>query len=112
MKRVLLDESVPRKLGFALDGYFVRTVQNMAWTGTKNGQLLAMAAAEFDVFLTADQNLQYQQKYVHLDIGIIVLLAHNNRLQTLASMLPDLLEAMKTVASGQVVKIRHQDLNA
>lgn len=43
MKRVLLDESVPRRIGFELDGHFVRTVQFMGWTGVKNGQLLQLA---------------------------------------------------------------------
>lgn len=112
MRRVLLDESVPRKLGFALEGFFVRTVQNMAWTGAKNGHLLAMAAAEFDVFLTADQNLQYQQKYIHLGIGIVVLRAHDNRLQTLALMLPDVLVALQSVGAGQVIEVLHPDFKA
>ena len=60
--RVLLDEQLPRRLGSELTGYQVRTVQQQGWTGFTNGELLRRAADDgFEVFLTADQNLPYQQ---------------------------------------------------
>jgi hypothetical protein len=60
--RLLLDESLPKKLRASLPGHSVSTVVEMGWGGTKNGALLALASSQFDAFLTADQNLPYQQK--------------------------------------------------
>ena len=79
--RVLLDECVPRKLGRELAGHEVSTVTGRGWSGVKNGKLLALAEAEFDVFLTVDQNLKYQQNLKTFHIGIVLLTARNNRLR-------------------------------
>ena len=59
---ILLDEDLPRRLASLLVGHNVSTVQHSGWTGIKNGKLLVLAAAEFDVFLTMDRNLEFQQK--------------------------------------------------
>jgi hypothetical protein len=59
--RILLDESLPRELKHELPGYDVQTVQDAGWAGLNNGELLRRAAERFDLFLTADQNLQYQR---------------------------------------------------
>lgn len=59
--RVLIDESLPRDLKQKLFGMEIFTVQDMGWAGIKNGELLAKANANFDVFMTADKNLRYQQ---------------------------------------------------
>jgi predicted nuclease of predicted toxin-antitoxin system len=55
--RVLLDESLPRKLASELTGHVTQTVQKRGWSGLKNGELLRTASAEFEVLLTGDQNL-------------------------------------------------------
>jgi hypothetical protein len=77
--RVLLDESVPRQLAARLVGHDVSTVQREGWSGTKNGALLRRAAEVFDAFVTGDRKLEYQQTYSSLDIGIVVILAPDNR---------------------------------
>ena len=59
--RLLLDESLPRRLGRYLPSHSVKTVVEMGWGGIKNGKLVALAAGQFDAFLTADKNLPYQQ---------------------------------------------------
>jgi len=59
--RILLDECLPRRLKRDLTGHIARTVQEMGWAGTRNGDLLALAANDFDVFLTVDRNLSFQQ---------------------------------------------------
>jgi hypothetical protein len=59
--RILLDESLSWELKMELPGHEVRTVQEMGWSSMKNGELLARGAGQFDVFITADQNLRYQQ---------------------------------------------------
>lgn len=59
--RILLDESLPRDLSALLVGHEAVTVRAAGWSGVKNGRLLAFAATRFDVFLTADRNIEYQQ---------------------------------------------------
>ena len=59
--KLLLDECIDRKLAREFVGYEVKTVPQMGWAGTKNGQLLALAEAEFDVFITVDRNLSCEQ---------------------------------------------------
>ena len=58
--RLLLDESVPRRLRRSLTGHEVKTAVEMGWSGVKNGKLLALAASGFDAFITVDKNLPYQ----------------------------------------------------
>lgn len=58
--RILLDESLPRRIGNDLIGHEVQTVQQRGWSGLKNGELLRKASEEFDVLITGDQNLEYQ----------------------------------------------------
>ena len=64
--RLLLDESVPARLRQALPNHEVKTVVEMGWGGIKNGNLLALAAASFDAFITVDKNLPYQQNLFDL----------------------------------------------
>ena len=72
---MLLDECVPRKLKPELPGHDVYTVTEMGWSGIKNGPLLRRAAQEFDVFLTVDQGVEYQQNLLGLDLAIILMVA-------------------------------------
>lgn len=92
--RILLDESLPRKLGFALTGHHVRTVQQMGWSGLKNGKLLAAANGQFDVLITGDQNMQYQQNADQLSLSVVVLVAPNNKLESFLPMIPRLAETL------------------
>lgn len=75
---MLLDECVPRRLRRELPGHDVRTVTEMGWSGIKNGPLLRRAGQEFDVFLTVDQGVEYQQNLLGLDLAIIVMVAPTN----------------------------------
>ena len=81
--RVLLDECVPRKLKHHLKGYFVSTVVEAGWSGKKNGELLRLAEVKFDVFITVDQNLEYQHNLGRFNIVIIFLVARDNDVETL-----------------------------
>ena len=103
--KVLLDECVPRKLGRELTDYEVITVTERGWSGIKNGNLLTLAAPEFDVFLTVDQNLKYQQNLKNLNIAIILLIARNNRLKTLLPLIPEVREALSKIAEGDFIHI-------
>lgn len=103
--KVLLDECVPRKLGRELTDHEVLTVTERGWSGIKNGNLLALAAPEFDVFLTIDQNLKYQQNLKNFSIAIILLIARNNRLKTLLPLMPEVREALSKIAEGDLIHI-------
>ena len=83
--RVLLDESLPRRLARLLPEHDVRTVAAMGWTGIQNGELLRLAVGSFDAFLTADQNLEHQQNLDTLPIAVVVLTAPTNRRRYLSS---------------------------
>jgi len=86
--RILLDEDLPRRLTSMLVGHNVSTVQRSGWTGIKNGKLLGLAAAEFDVFLTMDRNLEFQQNLAALPIAVLVVEAVSNRMEHLVPMVP------------------------
>jgi predicted nuclease of predicted toxin-antitoxin system len=104
--RILLDESLPRKLAAELVGHEVDTVQRRGWAGLKNGVLLRTASQDFEVFLTGDQNLEYQQNQAALPIAVLVLVAVDNRIETLRPLVPHVLEALQTIRAGQLVRVR------
>lgn len=92
--RLLLDESLPSRLRRSLPAHSVKTVVEMGWGGVKNGKLLALACQQFDAFLTADKNLEYQQNLAKLPIAVVVLVSHSNELQHLLPLLPRLEETL------------------
>jgi hypothetical protein len=100
--KIFIDECVDWRLSRSLAGHDVKTARQMGWTEIKNGKLLALAAREFDVFLTVDQNLQYQQNISTFDIAVVVMRARTTRLSDLQLVVPELLEALKTVSAGAV----------
>ncbi len=103
--RVLLDECVPRKLKAELADHEVITVTENGWSGFKNGVLLAIAAVEFDIFLTVDQNLTFQQNLKSFDIGIILMVARNNRLKTLLPLMTEVRAAIGQLKAREIVRV-------
>jgi hypothetical protein len=103
--KVLLDECLPRKLARAMTGHEVRTVPHMGWAGLKNGALMAAAAPRFDVLVTADRNLAFQQPAHDLPISVVVLVAATNRLADLLPLVPDLLLALADLPRGQLRRV-------
>ena len=89
--RVLLDECVDRRFAQELPGHEVRTVPQMGWAGVRNGVLLTLAAAEFDVFITVDRHLSFQQSLAQFDLAVIVLVGASTRLADLRALVPVLL---------------------
>jgi predicted nuclease of predicted toxin-antitoxin system len=98
--KVLLDECLPRRLRRTLPGHDVMTVPEAGWAGTKNGALLRLAETTFDVFVTADQNVEYQQNLRSTILGIIVLIAPNNRFLTLEPLMPAVPYCVTHICSG------------
>lgn len=105
MSRILLDENLPRLLKRELPGFEVRTVAEAGWAGIKNGKLLRLAEAELDLFVTADQNLSFQQPLAIFQLGIVVLKAPTTKLEDLLPLVPLILEALHSVKVGQVLLV-------
>jgi hypothetical protein len=103
--RVLLDECIDWRLLRELDDHDVRTARQMGWATIKNGELLSLAAAQFDAFVTVDRNLGFQQNLVSLPIAIIVLVAKTNRLVDLRRLAPAVLVALQTAPRGVVTMV-------
>ena len=76
--KVLLDECVNQRLARDFIGHEVSTVEQMGWKSKENGELLALAAKAFDVFVTTDRNLSFQQNVQNLGIAVVVMTAHTN----------------------------------
>ena len=104
--RVLLDECLPRRLKRELVGHDARTAPEMGWASKRNGELLALAVGQFEVFLTADRNLSYQQDLSAFEIAIVVLVARSNRLEDLRPLMPQLLEVLPTAARRAVALVQ------
>ena len=104
--RVLLDEQLDRRLKqlFSKD-FFVQTVEERGWKGKKNGELLRLAQFEFDVFVTMDRSIEHQQNLGQIQMSIILLSAKTNRRQDTAPLIPRVNEVLKTLQSGQFVRI-------
>jgi predicted nuclease of predicted toxin-antitoxin system len=103
--RILLDECVPRRLKRELAGHTVQTVPEARWASIKNGALLKLAEASFDVFVTVDRGMRYQQNLSAYDIAVIVLVVRHNKFEVLQTLMPSLLEALNHVEPGQVTHI-------
>jgi hypothetical protein len=80
-------------------------VQEQGWTSVQNGQLLRIGSQTFDVLVTGDKNLQYQQDVSKINIGIVVLASSDTRLPSLRQLFPQIRDAIATVAPGTVVRI-------
>ena len=99
--KLLLDECIDRKFARELVGYTVKTIPQMGWAGVKNGQLLTLAEAEFDVFITVDRNLSFQQNLPQFDVAVIVLQASSNRLADLRPLAPQILAILAAAVPGE-----------
>ncbi|MGO9058498.1 MAG: DUF5615 family PIN-like protein [Candidatus Binataceae bacterium] len=87
--RLLLDEQLPRHLARELTGHDVRTVRQQGWTGAKNGELLRWAvAAAFEVFITADKSIPFQQNLAQRALAIVILVAPSNAIEDLLRSFP------------------------
>lgn len=103
--RILLDESVPERLGELLHAHSWSTVRREGWAGLKNGVLLSKAATDFDVLLTADKNMEHQQNLAALPMSILVIRARSNRMADLAPLVPAVLAELAGLGPRQFAKI-------
>ena len=104
--KLLLDESLPEPLKKELPGHDVVTVREAGWSGKSNGELLSLASREFDIFITPDRNLRFQQNLRKITIGVIVLECGSNRMEQILPLVSSLKQAIMKVRSGQVAHVR------
>ena len=103
--RILLDESLPSGVAALLTGHQSTTVQQAGWSGVKNGKLLALAATQFDVFLTVDQNIEFQQNLTALPIAVVVLAVRRTRIQSIEPLVHELLALLQKLPVRALRKV-------
>jgi hypothetical protein len=103
--RVLLDECVPRGLRRELIGHDVKAVAEMGWAGVRNGELLQLAAKQFELFLTIDRSLEYQQSFAGLTLAVIVIHTTSNDIAVLRPLMSAVLAAIPETRPGVVTHV-------
>lgn len=104
--KILLDECVTRKLKNYLTDFEVFTVAQMSWSGLKNGNLMKVAIEnQFDVFLTVDKNLEFQQTVSNYDISLVVFDVEKSTLEYLEELIPTFKEKSTNFKKGKVYRI-------
>jgi len=106
VRRVLLDENLPRKLRREFAEFTIRTVQEEGWTSFRNGELLSRAQHAFDAFLTADRRLQYQQNISRFHIGVVVIVTVELRLRRIVHANQEIRQALARVGPGEVLSVQ------
>jgi hypothetical protein len=100
---ILPDESAPRLIKTSLSQFSIRTVQELGWTGMKNGDLLAAAEGQFDVFITADRSLRHQQSLAGRRLAVLVLPSH--QVPIVMGLIPTIEQALTAVQPGTFTEI-------
>jgi predicted nuclease of predicted toxin-antitoxin system len=105
--RLLIDECIPRKVKFLFaDGaHECETVRDAGFSGKENGELLALAEQHFDVLVTIDKNIRYQQNMTGRNLAILVIRAASNDLDDILPHIPHALAALQSLKPGQVVEV-------
>ena len=104
--RILLDEDLPRRLGSLLVGHETSTVQRAGWSGIKNGKLLALAGSKFDVFLTMDGGLEFQQNLSTLPVAVLIVEAISNRMEHLEPLVHNMLKELNHIQPRTLRRLR------
>ena len=109
--KLLLDESVPKQLGRSFpDAFKVRTVQQMGWAGSRNGDLLRRAAAcGFNALVTADQGIEHQQNLDTLPTAVLVLIASRTRIQELRPLVPQVIDIVTGDLQKHIYRITESE---
>lgn len=104
---LLLDECVPRRLKrkFSTENHSCSTVQEAGFAGKTNGELLRLAQGRFQVLVTLDKGLPYQQNLAKTNISVLLIRARSNRIDDVLPHIPDCLAALRSIGPGQVVYV-------
>ena len=100
--RILLDECVNPRLRLAFPGDEVRTVGEMGWRSLTNGALMTEATGKFDMFVTLDRNLQFQNATGRLPLGVVVVITHLNHIEAYRPYFSEIRDLVRQTKPGQV----------
>jgi predicted nuclease of predicted toxin-antitoxin system len=103
--RLLLDEHLPIGLAAELHGHAVDSVSGRGWSGIKNGELLRLMSGQYDVLVTMDRSIEFQQRIARLPFGIVLVRAPSTRIQDLKPLVPSILSALDAVKPGRVRRV-------
>jgi predicted nuclease of predicted toxin-antitoxin system len=101
--KILLDECTPHVLKRLLTGFEIMTVQELGWAGITNGALLQLADEQFDVLITSDQNLKYQQNLANRQLAIVQL--PTNQVPLVTKLAPKIQQTLNVIKTGEFVQI-------
>lgn len=103
--RILIDECIPRKFKFSLKPHDCQTVPEAGFAGKRNGELLTLADGKYDVFVTLDRGLEFQQNLSGKRIAVIVIRSRSNRLTDVQQHTAACLAAIESIQAGQLVRV-------
>lgn len=103
--RILLDEQLPVDLAAALQGHSVDTVVGRGWTGITNGELLRRMGTDYEVLVTMDRGIEFQQNLAAASAGVLLVRARSNRMIHLLPLVPAILEALPLIKPGQLHRL-------
>ncbi len=101
--KIIIDECVPSIVKKRLPQRQIVTVQDMGWAGIKNGELLKLVEDQFEIFITSDKNLRYQQNLTGRNAAIILL--PSNQVPVVESLLPKIDEIIGLIQPGESIEI-------
>jgi len=105
--KILIDECLPKRTKSLLTSYTVFTTEEMGWASLENGDLLKAAVeSEFDILLTVDKNLEYQQNIKSFNISVVVFDVHINKIENISPLIPKLIDKINTFEKGIVYYIK------
>jgi len=110
--RILLDHCLNWRLKRHLPGHVVQATFELGWDAFRNGRLLSLAETQFDVFLTVDKGIKYQQNFAGRSIAVITLRGRDNRVETHIPLMPQILALLPTVEPGRVYTVQAEDAAA
>lgn len=110
--RVLLDHCLNWRLKRLLPGHTVQATFELGWDRISNGRLLTLAETQFDVFLTVDKGIKYQQNFAGRNIAVITLRGRDNKIETHTPLMPQVLALLPITEPGQVYVVEAEEATA
>ena len=101
--KIIIDECVPHIVKKRLPERQIKTVQEMNWAGIKNGELLKLVETNFEVFITSDKNLRYQQNLQNRKFAILLL--PSNQVPIIEDLLPQIDEVLETIRPNDFIEM-------
>ena len=103
--RLLLDEHLPIGLSTELPGHTEDTVSGRGWSGIKNGELLLRMSGQYDILVTMDRSIEFQQRISTLPFGIVLVRTRSNRMEDLRPLVPSILSVLAAVKPGRIHRV-------